>query len=163
MTTEQNLSFGDLVYSQINSDLIDNISENLKYLDWRKLGIDLLIIKFLIKNHNEKYSLNKITDEILIDLLRDEKNKNLNDSENNNDKNKKYKKIKKENSILCGNDYGAWIYSFGFYKIHQMRKIQHGGTSINNYYENGAECLPNNSTNFKYFDVKEVEVYKIIL
>ena len=78
-------------------------------------------------------------------------------------KNKKYKKIKKEKSIFCRNDHGAWISVFGFYKIHQMRKIQHGGTSINNYYENGAECLSNNSTNFKYFDVKEVEVYKIIL
>ena len=81
----------------------------------------------------------------------------------NLNKNQKYKKIKKENSILCRNEYGAWIYSFGFYKRDQMRKIQHLGTSINNYYENGAECLPNNNTDKKFFDVKEVEVYKIIL
>ena len=80
----------------------------------------------------------------------------------NLNKNKKYKKIKKENSIFCGNEHGAWIYSFGFYSC-QMRKIQHLGTSINNYYENGAECLPNNNTDTKFFDVKEVEVYKIIL
>ena len=80
----------------------------------------------------------------------------------NLNKNKKYKKIKKEKSILCKNDHGAWIYSFGFYSC-QMRKIQHLGTSINNYYENGAECLPNNNTDTKFFDVKEVEVYKIIL
>ena len=77
-------------------------------------------------------------------------------------KNQKYKKIKKENSIFCGNEHGAWIYSFGFYSC-QIMKIQHLGTSINNYYENGAECLPNNNTNTKFFDVKEVEVYKIIL
>ena len=81
----------------------------------------------------------------------------------NLNKNQKYKKIKKENSIYCGGGYGAWIYGFGFYNIHQMRKIEHDGTSINNYYENGAECLSNNGPNTKYFNVKEVEVYKIIL
>ena len=44
-----------------------------------------------------------------------------------------------------------------------MRKIEHQGTLINSYYENGSECLSNNNRNVKLFDVKEVEVYKIKL
>ena len=44
-----------------------------------------------------------------------------------------------------------------------MRKIQHQGLSINEIYEKGAEILPNNRGNIKNFDVKEVEVYKIII
>ena len=44
-----------------------------------------------------------------------------------------------------------------------MRKIEHRSSSINSSYENGAEILPNNSTTTKYFEVKEVEIYKIIL
>ena len=81
----------------------------------------------------------------------------------NLNKNKKYKKIIKKDSIYCFSDFGPWTIFFGFYKDYQMRKIQHNGTNINIYYENGAECLPNNSGNTKLFDVKEVEVYQIKL
>ena len=77
---------------------------------------------------------------------------------------KKYKKIKNDNSIYCSNDHGPYTTCFGFYKDNQMRKIYHLGTNINSYYENGAECLPNNVRgNTKLFDVKEVEVYQINL
>ena len=43
-----------------------------------------------------------------------------------------------------------------------MKTIEHGGTHINNYYENGSDILPNNSNYNKYFDVIEVEVYEIL-
>ena len=81
----------------------------------------------------------------------------------NLNKNQKYKKLKNENSIYCKNSYGPWTYNFGFYQDNKMRKIEHYGSSINSHYENGAEILPNNSKSDKYFEIKEVEVYKIII
>ena len=43
-----------------------------------------------------------------------------------------------------------------------MKRIQHRGLRCNDFYEKGAEILPNNTNNGKFFDVKEVEVYKIV-
>ena len=43
-----------------------------------------------------------------------------------------------------------------------MKKIEHGGNNINNAYDKGADILPNKSDNSKYFDIIEVEIYKII-
>jgi len=77
--------------------------------------------------------------------------------------NQKCKKLKNGYSIKCNSDYGPWVSSFGFYRTNNMRKIQHQGLGINEYYEKAAEILQNNSRNTKYFDVKEVEVYKIII
>ena len=42
-----------------------------------------------------------------------------------------------------------------------MKKIEHRGIKVNNSYERGSEILPNNSEDKKFFDVLEVEVYKI--
>ena len=81
----------------------------------------------------------------------------------NLNKKEKYKKIKNEFSIYCGNEYGPWTFYFGFFKGNQMKKIEHQGSCINSYYEKGIEILPNNTKDIKYFDVKEVEVYKIII
>ena len=81
----------------------------------------------------------------------------------NLNKKQKYKKLQNENSIYCNNSYGPWTYGVGFSQINQMRKIQHYVSDINSYYEKGAEILPNNSRNTKYFDIKEVEEYKIII
>jgi len=44
-----------------------------------------------------------------------------------------------------------------------MRKIKHQGLGINSHYKKGAEILPNDSKNDKYFEIKEVEVYKIMI
>ena len=76
-------------------------------------------------------------------------------------KTQKYKKINKNYSIYCGINYGPWIYSFGFYE-NQMKKIKLN-SSNNNYFEKGSEILSNNSLEYKYYDIKEVEVYKIII
>ena len=75
-------------------------------------------------------------------------------------KTQKYKKIKEDNSIYCGKNFGPWIYCFGFYE-NQMKKIKLN--SSNNYFEKGSEILSNNSLKYKYYDIKEVEVYKIII
>ena len=71
----------------------------------------------------------------------------------------KYKKIKNELSIYCKNTSGPWIANFG---LSRMKKLEHGGSNINSYYDKGAEILPNNTSKLKYFDIKEVEIYKII-
>ena len=81
----------------------------------------------------------------------------------NLNKNQKYKKLKNELSIYCVNSFGPWIPYFGFYQSNQIRKIEHRSSSINSYYENGAEILPNNSESTKYFEIKEVEIYKIMI
>ena len=81
----------------------------------------------------------------------------------NLNKNQKYKKLKSDKSIYCKNSEGPWTNSFGFEQSNQMRKIQHDGKYINLYYMNGAEILPNNNKDTKYFDVKEVEIYKIMI
>ena len=65
-------------------------------------------------------------------------------------------------SIYCNNSYGPWTYNFGFDQPNQIRKIKHCGPSINSHYEKGSEILTNNSGVSKYFEVKDVEVYKII-
>ena len=80
----------------------------------------------------------------------------------NLNKNEKYKRKKKNSSICCSQSYGPWTFSFGFYKNEQMKKIEHGGNNINNAYDKGADILPNKSENSKYFDIIEVEIYKII-
>ena len=79
---------------------------------------------------------------------------------NNNEKFKK--KNEKKASIFCTKEYGPWTFNFGFYKENSMEKIKHWGLGINEAYEKGSNILLNNTNELKIFDVKEVEVYKII-
>ena len=79
----------------------------------------------------------------------------------NLNKNKKYKKIRNDCSIWANFDFGPWSYSFGFQGNNQMKKIEHRGNCINDYYENGSEILSNNSSGYKFFNVIDVEVFKI--
>ena len=79
----------------------------------------------------------------------------------NLNKSEKYKKLKNEHSIYCVKNFGPWSFYFGFYSTNQMNKIQHNGAGINNCYENGANILPNNTNGTKYFNVSDVEVFKI--
>jgi len=77
--------------------------------------------------------------------------------------NRIFKKIKNEYSIYCDIRNGPFTYMFGFFQNNQMRKIQSGGKSISQYFDQGSEILPNNGQNIQYYNVKEVEVYKIII
>ena len=79
----------------------------------------------------------------------------------NLNKSEKYKKLKNECSIYLEKNHGPWIAHFGFHITDQMNKIRHEGTNINDYYENGANILPNNTNGTKYFNVSDVEVFKI--
>ncbi len=77
----------------------------------------------------------------------------------NLNKEEKYKNKDNHISTWCLEKFGPWSCSFGF--IETMKKIEHRGIDINNSYERGSEILPNNSEDKKFFDVLEVEVYKI--
>ena len=75
----------------------------------------------------------------------------------------KYKKYNnKKKSIYCDNSFGPWVYRFGFYNS-KMKKVKHQGLDINTVYENGSDILPNKSNSDKYFNLKEVEVFKILI
>ena len=63
--------------------------------------------------------------------------------------------------MWCTENFGPWTMNFGFNKT--MRKIEHRGIKINEAYERGSEILPNNSNDTKYFDVSEVEIFKITM
>ena len=78
----------------------------------------------------------------------------------NLNKNEKYKMIHNERSIWCTDYFGPWSINFGFNKT--MKRVEHRGIKIEEGYEKGAEILPNNSEKIQYFDVKEVEIFKII-
>ena len=79
----------------------------------------------------------------------------------NLNKSEKYKKIKNDCSIYVTKDCSPWTYAFGFNSTYQMNKIEHRGICINDYYEKGAEILSNNSHEAKWFNVVEVELFKI--
>ena len=81
----------------------------------------------------------------------------------NLNKNQKYKKYNNNKySIYCRNNFGPWVYCFRFFK-EKMKKVKHQGLGINEVYEKGSELFPNNNICDKYFNVKEVEVFKIII
>ena len=79
----------------------------------------------------------------------------------NLNKEEKYKNKDNHISIWCSKESGPWTSYFGF--IETMKKIEHRGISINKSYERGSEILPNDSEDKKFFDVLEVEVYKILI
>ena len=78
----------------------------------------------------------------------------------NLNKEEKYKNIGKSENVWCTDYFGPWTWAFGFNKT--MKKIEHRGIYVNEKYERGSEILSNNSENYKYFDISEVEVYKIL-
>ena len=79
----------------------------------------------------------------------------------NLNKKQKYKKTQKDCSIYCAHNYGPCVYASGF-QSNQMKSIKFN-PSINSYFDKGSEILPNVSSGEKNFNVKEVEIYKIIL
>ena len=81
----------------------------------------------------------------------------------NLNKKEKYKKIRKEKSIVGHYNFGPCLPGFQFYDVHRMKKISHYGLKIDEYYERGSQILPNNSSELKLFNVDEVEVYRIII
>ena len=76
--------------------------------------------------------------------------------------NQKYKKISRDSSINCNPKYGPYTACFGCQcECYTMKKIVIYSSSLNDYYENGLEILPNNGQK-KYFDLLEVEIFKIL-
>ena len=77
----------------------------------------------------------------------------------NLNKTEKYNHIGNKTSIWCIDYFGPWTDCFGF--DNTMKKIEHRGIIVNTAYERGAEILPNNTEKTVYFDINEVEIYKI--
>ncbi len=79
----------------------------------------------------------------------------------NLNKNKKYKKLRKDCSIICNKNYGVYSAYFGNSSdCKTMKKIKLYSNSINSYYENGSDILQNNNDT-KFYDLIEVEIFKI--
>ena len=80
----------------------------------------------------------------------------------NLNKKHKYKKITNECSIYCNYDHGPWTKGFGTDSgcgtIRKIRVIN----VINSYFKNGIDILPDINSDWKFFNVKELEVFKII-
>ena len=78
----------------------------------------------------------------------------------NLNKNKKYKKLKSDNSLICRGCFGPDTARLGCEK--NSMKLLGIYAGINEYYDKGSEILPSNNKD-KTFDILEVEVYKIII
>ena len=79
----------------------------------------------------------------------------------NLNQNKKYKNIRKQYSIYCKSNFGAYTDYFGNYDACKtMKKLYHGATNINNTYENGLNILESDGKD-KYYDLSEVEIFNI--
>ena len=73
---------------------------------------------------------------------------------------KKYKKIESNlDSIYCFKDQGPWFPYIGFRETGKKDMTQGEFLSSNYYFEDYNEIIPNDGN--KFFDVEEVEVYKI--
>ena len=88
--------------------------------------------------------------------------KNDNDTFIFNLTNKKiFEKPNKNNtdSIYCNYNYGPWFDNFGFERAHNMKECKF---QVGKAFLNANEIIPNENKD-KYFKVKEVEVYKIVI
>ena len=79
----------------------------------------------------------------------------------NLNKNKKYKKSRKDCSLNCDKDLGMYTGFFGnYYSCKTMEKIIHYSNDINKDFENGSEILPSDGQD-KIYNLLEVEVFQI--
>jgi len=180
-------NFGKISTHNFNIDSVSKIVDKEEYCKSLKNWIEpIKEIKFEIlyrlSEHGDKYSkfhelcdnkgstltLFKVNDGnkvgIYTPLLLDNKSGLKNDmntfifSLNNN---KKYKKLTNDCSIYCHSSYGVYTKYFGNYDSNgEMKKINHYGSYINSYYENGKDILPSGSET-KCYDLEEIEIYKI--
>ena len=78
----------------------------------------------------------------------------------NLNKNTKYKKLEKTYSLYCDSQYGIYTGYFGNRSDKTMKKLYYYANSNKDIYENGSEILPNDG-GVKYYDLLEVEIFKI--
>ena len=75
--------------------------------------------------------------------------------------NKKFIKKRTDNSIYCLDSYGPWFNNFGFESNSRNKFMKECKFQYGDEFLNANEIIPNEKKD-KFFDVKEVEVYKII-
>ena len=146
---------------KINAELLYRLSKNGEELSkFHELcdNKSPILILFHVKEGNHKVG-------IYTSLSLDNNSKWKHDNETetfifNLNKNKKFKKIKKGYSLYCYKSYGPYTYGFG--NEGNIKSLVLYAGSICNYYENGDEILPNEKET-KYYEVIEVEVFRIII
>ena len=72
----------------------------------------------------------------------------------------KYKKITSSSSIYCYSNCGPWTKGFGC-DVSSLKKLRVINV-INSYFDGGINILQDISSSWKVFNVKELEVFKII-
>ena len=79
-------------------------------------------------------------------------------------KNKKYKKVKKDMSIFCKKNSGIYIYGLGNQEsnCNSMKELIYYPITIQKIFDNFSDILPNNMKE-KNFTLKELEVFKILI
>ncbi len=81
----------------------------------------------------------------------------------NLNQNKKYKKIKNDNSLYYDIQTGIYTSYFGNSLIcGNMKKLIHNSNYINSFYENGSKILPSKGGQVSY-ELIEVEVFKVLI
>ena len=73
---------------------------------------------------------------------------------------KKYTNIRKQYSIYCQSNYGAYTDYFGNNSNCKTMKRLFHDSNINNTYENGLNILESDGKD-KYYDLSEVEIFNI--
>ena len=76
--------------------------------------------------------------------------------------NKKYLKIREDASIFCDKNFGPWFAYIGFFEGSNMWKGKFLYRKSDIYFKEINNIIPNEGKN-RFFDVEEVEVYKIIM
>ena len=72
----------------------------------------------------------------------------------------KYKKLTRSSSIYCHHSCGPWTKGFG--ADYQSTKILRVINVISSYFDGGINILQDINSSWKVFNVKELEVFKII-
>ena len=78
----------------------------------------------------------------------------------NLNKNKRYKKLKPDNSIFCNSSCGPWTAFFGCSVDKSMKSIKHLANYIDSIYHKGSNILPSDNQE-KDYELLEAEVFEI--
>ena len=79
-------------------------------------------------------------------------------------KNKKYKKLEKDMSILCKKNCGIYVYGLGNQdnNCNSMKEIIYYPITMKKVFDNFSDILPNDMKT-KSFTLKELEVFKVLI
>ena len=164
---------GNFKYEQSIKNWV-NPNENLKFELLYRLsenGEDFSTFHLLCDNKGPTLSLFHVKDDnkigIYTPLSFDSNSDWKNDMETfifSLTKNKKYKKLKKEMSILCKMDSGIYVYGLGNQGKYckSMKEIIHYKNTSKKIFENASDILPSDMED-KIYNLNEVEIFKVLV